>query len=104
MHTKPGVGVSGVGGRKRAGRGYRYIRAAHRQLFSQIPPGERGRLAAFILGWGEGAGRKLLPSSVGSLTVFKSFAGDLQLHRHLAVHLEMMGEGGLGGACHLPFS
>lgn len=95
--------------KEKDGRGCGHIRDAQLRPSSQIPPGEGGRLAVFIpgSGLGMGVGRKLLPPSVGSLTVFQSSARDSQLPRHLAVHLEVVGAGlglGLGGACHLPFS
>lgn len=73
MHTKPGVGVSGVG------RGCRCLRMLNCNPPARSYQVREEDLQCLSHGEGVGAGRKLLPPSVGSLTVSQSFAGDLQL-------------------------
>lgn len=72
MHTKPGVGVSG------AGRGCRCLRMLNCNPPARSYQAREEDLSCLSHGRGVGTGRKLLPPSGCSLTVFQSFAGDLQ--------------------------
>lgn len=69
MHTKPGVGVSGVG------TGCRCLRMLNCNPPARSYQVREEDLQCLSHGGGVGAGRKLLPPSVGSLTVSPALLG-----------------------------